>query len=301
MVFLGSYLLMKALGAFALGELVSYLGASDAAIEVIVADNEMTLQSFSLFGALWATFKIQQKGSFLQFLRSLWPRVPFTPDVASWIMSASVFKGFLVSSCLVAMSLFLGFVKVEWPHWDMAQLWVFAPTFIGQVFGLALWLFLFDRSLIFMWKLLVLRGSRPLETRLVLVALGAYQLFRILNGSPHLFDQFFTVLVSALAAGAYLLWFESSQLVHGNRDRAMLVRLFSVMGFLTSLVHVYGQVLGGGTRTMSVVTVFQGPISEPTGSLANAGIVGQSLLVLFLVVAVNFLLQRVLRRSPQIF
>lgn len=288
---------MRIVSALSFKAWVRYLGASAAGAELVASDNELILQVISLLIAFYALHRERGIRAPWASFRALWPRPRWGAEVTAQWVSTGLVKGFLGASALVSASLFLGFSTVEWPVWSWAWVWNFLPPMLMESFGLVLWVVLFDNTLRFLDECLHAGSQKKrFEGQLLTMVVGAHLLFRILNGSPHLFDRAFTALFAALVSSAYLLWIESSSLLHGSQERAMCLRLSFVMGFLLSWVHLYEQVLGG-TRSLSVLTVLEGPVLEPTGSLANAGLVGECLALLACVVGINHLLRRVLKQG----
>lgn len=296
LIFLGTYLSAKTLFQFALARLIAFVGASPLAVDAIVAENEVPLQLFSMLIALLAVFKVRRESHLRESLLRL-PHLP--PDTLVNLIASKALKGFLWASLGVAASVFIGYVELEWPRWDFRGLWALAPALVFQSLGLLAWVLVFDRSYRFLLDSLLNRHrSRGVELRLLVAAMGASQLFFILNGSPHALDQMFTGLLAALISGSYLLWIEAGPRIYGQVDRAMIARTAGVAGFLLPLVHLYGLELGGN-RGASLMNLFQGPLPEPTGSLANAGLAGNTVLLLLGIFLVNVLLQRVLRASSR--
>ena len=297
LIFAGTYLGSRVVSSLAFGAWIRSLGASRAGVELVLSENEMILQVFSLLIAFYVLSRRHGVNSPWAFLKGLFPPSRMGAETtSSWIVAGAL-RGFLAASTLVSLSLFLGFSTVEWPVWSWSWVASLLPLILMESFGLLLWILLLDKTLLFLRSSLHFQ-SRPrrLETDLLIVALGAHLLFRVLNGSPHLFDRVFTGLFCALLSSCYLLWIDSSPFLHGGEERGRWIRLSIVSGFLLSWVHLYGQILGG-TRSLSVLAVFEGPVLEPMGSLAHAGLVGECLVLLGAVVAVNLLLQRVLRRE----
>jgi hypothetical protein len=128
----------------------------------------------------------------------------------------------------------------------------------------------------------------------LIIAIESRQLFILFNVSPHFFDQFFTGLVCVLAASGYLLWLEAGPGLYGNSAKASLVRISITSGFMLSLAHVYGQVIGA-SRPLSFVNIFDGPLPAPFGPAASSSPLGNCLVLLTLIVSVNLLLRRVLK------
>ncbi len=294
LVFAGVYLGARVVSALSLSAWVRYLGASKSGAELVLADNELIIQVISLLVAFFAVNRGRGVSSRFAWFQGLWPRAHMGAEITAQWISVGALRGFWVASFLVSASLFLGFSSVEWPNLSWAWLWNIAPLMALEATVLIVWVLLFEKTLRFLSDCLSRGGAeRRWEGELLTLVVGAHLLFRLLNGSPHLFDRVFTALFCALVSGSYLLWIESSTKLHGSADRGAWLRISSVGGFLLSWAHLYGQVLGG-TRSLSLLALFDGPVLEPTGSLAHAGLVGECVVLLGCIAGINLLLRRVL-------
>ena len=295
-VFLATYFVAKFICEGAFAQLLRVLGAPPAAVTDLLSGNELTLQSIALFLALYAQDRMvpRRHVTFAGFLKRLLPNQPLFPESRLNIGMNFFTRGFLVASATVAASLFLGFHRMERAHWDVSFVWELLPVLSGQLFSLLAWYLLLDRAIVFLWSALTAKGRNPaFDGRFVVLSFTSYLLFQVFNDSPHLMNQVFTALICGLVAGGYLLWIEAGPALHRGLVRAELMRRTAVAGFLITLAHVYGQPVGG-SRAVSVVSLVEGPVQAPVGSLASIGITGQILVVLSLVILVNVLLRRVL-------
>jgi hypothetical protein len=158
LIFVGIYLAVKALLSLGLAQLVQFLGVTPNAADLVVTENELSLQLFSLFIAIYGVHRFNERGNFILFLKSLWPRTSLTAEAWSKMVSDGVLRGFGAASFCVGASLFLGLSQVEWPRWDLLALWGWLPILIFQVLGSLAWILLWDRSFLFLWDCQVTRS-----------------------------------------------------------------------------------------------------------------------------------------------
>lgn len=278
----------------AFSKFCSMIGAPQEALQEILRENEMGLQSFSIFIALYVCYRARTGGRLSGFVRTLLPNLRITNEAALDAASRGLFRGFLAASAGVAFSLFLGFATLEGPRWEGAAVLEILPSLIVQAAGLVVWILLTDRAVDFLWRGLTAYGRNL--PRAILVGSLAFAAYRIFVGPMDglgTWEQAFPGLVTILASAAYLVWYEAGRKLHGSPIRAWLVRFSTLSGFFLAWIHVYGKEVGG-TRALSLMNLFEGPVA--VADLPGGAVVGDVPLVLTLVLAVNVLLRRVLVR-----
>lgn len=290
--FLGIYLCSHLLLADVVGWTAASFGAGPEGRYLLVHENELFIQICSLFLALWLA-PPRESRNLWAFVRSLWPR-PFLPWESSLMKGWKAFlKAFAVTSAVVAVSLFLGLLRSELsPLPSSLASWLSGlPVWALEVGSWVLWILLIERSLSFFARS-VAQSARDLEGRFFIVLFFGNLFYRLWNASPHFVDGILLGLVSALAAGTYLLWYETS-LAASDAEGAALKRVCTLMGVFLGGLHVYG-ISFGGRRGVSVVSLFEGPFGESLSAAMNSGVATQLPVILALALVANSLLRKVL-------
>jgi hypothetical protein len=292
---------------------VQSLGFGEDELSRFVFDNEMNLQAFSLVLAMALVAWIV-KPKFFQMSEAYtqWKRffVLCPKSELFSVFSESGLKAFLVASLGIGLSIFLGFSTLERPSFAETSVFALASGILIQGILLFTWILLIELQRYFFFKAWVEVAdasqqstrfySEALLSRVICVGFESVFYFFVLNSSFFWLERFYVGLLCFLMAAGQWLWMEQDARAPSLRDQRYraLRRTVWVFAFCFSLIHIFGQSVGGYKR-VSWMSTFPGPLREPTGNLASSSPAGQILFALLLVLGINYLIRKVLLSSRQ--
>jgi hypothetical protein len=277
------------------GAQAAFFGIDGLKLSLLLLDNQMILQLFCLSTSLLLTGWILDGKT--ELLNSI--RTPLSWGLSRIGTYAQVFwngafRGFLVASAFVAVSIFLGFSTLEGPRLQSLRIAdLFELAYLFQVIEFVLWLWAVEGARNFLWNQLKIDTQTFHESqlrsslkRLIVVSFEASLIFGLFNASDAPLEKAFVALVSLLIAAAGTLWFE----LHRHQKIPHMLSLAKRLGLLcgvgVSLFHSYGQALGASRRA-SILHLFPGSVLDPTKIIAVQGALGQCLFILVLVYFIN--------------
>jgi hypothetical protein len=280
LLFLASFVGLRFLLRAMVGAICHLVGFSEALSLQIIENNELSIQCLSWLGAALVLRQVQHRPLKHWGLPSLRQVAEAFPN--------PFFGGFLLASLGVALSVFLGLSKVEAPVGGLWTYIVGLPAVLYSAVLWTLWLLVLEYTRRFLSRGLDIDLAREPVGLLMLIAFEGFLIFSVFNGSSGIVEQ--------LVLASVALWIASTLLLaqKAGRPGASLRRVGFIAGLLVTLVHVYGLPVAG-VRHVSLVYLFPGTHPQPTGSLAEQGVLGQVLFVALFWIAANALLRKTLR------
>lgn len=277
-IFFGLHYLLQV----TLGFILQAFGIHPLAVREVLNDNEVAIQLSSLISACYAVQRLYRAPAFLRDF--LWG------DYLS-----GFWRGFMLASAGVAVSLFLGFAAIESSQVDFGALWQLFPGLLLQITLLMAWFFAVEWMRLVLSWLVVNRDPRILRGRLVIIAIEAFLYFQLLGDFGPSSEQLALAAVCFLAAASSYLWFEFERWDAKRLRHARMLRIGWQAGFWVTLLHIYGQRIGN-FKGFSIMHLFDGPLPFLKSVLPTENSASQVFAVLGLIVLTNTLLQKVLAR-----
>ncbi len=198
------------------------------------------------------------------------------------------FGGFLLASAGVAVSVFLGLSQVEAPIGGVWAYIVSLPAVLYSAVLWTLWILVLEYTRKFLGRGLGIDVAREPVGMLMLIVFEGFLIFSVFSGSNTMSEQLVLAIISLWVAATLLL---AQKVTHAGSG---LRRVAFVAGLLVTLVHVYGLPVAG-VRNISLVYLFPGTQPQPTGTLADQGVLGQLVFVGLFWIAANALLRKAMR------
>jgi hypothetical protein len=295
--FFGIFFALRCLFRFALSWACELIDMNPQMVVQVLDSNELFVQTVALLAALVGLFQYQKLSWKTDLLQNFFGAQKLTREDWLSTLSGSLLWGFLAASAGVAVSIFLGFSSIQAPIWSLSGVLYMLPALLLRSLLWVLWILAMELSRAALWPLLTSSREDQIPGRLMLITFEAFLLFFAINGEGAVYEQFFLGLVSIWGAAVLLLWFEYSR-SQARSLRSTFRRLAFLSGMGVGLFHIYGMPLAG-SRYSSLFYLYPGPTRQPTGAMADQGVLGQVVFVLLFVALANALLQKALSRSTR--
>ncbi len=258
LVFVGIFIMTKILATFTVQQILMIFFPIEQ-IPALLGQQEAVFQSLALAAGLFCSSVYESnlksvKVAIIKFFKSPWGN----EELMSKIMSSS-FYGFLFACCVIAVSIFFGFVKIEAPSMASAQFLRIIPTLILQSLFFLIWIVILERTrqllipLLFQsiatgWSLIIYCGF---ESQLL------YSFYESIT-PPAAFSPIKIIFCIFLSLALNLSYLHHLKFYPHRRYKSA-VRTSFLCGLWFSFIHIFGQNIAEW-RAASLMQILQGPL-----------------------------------------
>jgi hypothetical protein len=283
-----SFLVLRTLLLWGIALGLEFAGHNPAVASQISESNEIFVQTLALLMALWINFRKEafSRRVFIWELLGESRRSLAQPRI--WLSTAlePLFWGFAVASLGVALSLFLGLLKLES---GLGALWTYLLPLVSlRILMIVAWIFVLELTRLKLSRILAPQEGHDLVGSSALILFEGFLIYSALSTGSGAVEQALMGLVA--------LWFASILSCWTVLSRSTMMgawkRFCWLSSFTVSLVCLYGFPLSWG-RVASLTSVHAGNFQLRNLSFDAPSILGQLSFVLIFTVAGVLMLRRV--------
>ncbi len=288
-VMLVVFLFFYMAGRESVGAWLKWRGYTISQVADLTRENELIYQLMGWVAGLYAGWNLRGLKGFLNVFKKYFSQRPWVRVIDRG--ANSFLKGHTFTCVIAAISSLAGFQKFDYPSTP----WYWLIIDLGPgILSLSLWIALFEIFRELIWDYFTVEQRKNFSNWVVLWALEVFVYFRLFCSPTQVSDWAWGLSMAFSMTLVSFTAFYIDRIKTENTLWNLQNRILIKSGFMVGMVHVFNQALAGHKKDSLLLSQL-GSVGELTGSLANQGLVGQVLFVVFVSLSGLFLAWRYVR------